>query len=171
VHGESFLTFGSRVSHAVGTRWIASLMRSAGHSHAALLLIGAALLAVLAVVALNTLSQPSLPPSVNAIEIGEPREEMSSRTNENPGQKPDPGQNTDPGRGSAPGSDADPDRDADSSAPTRPEPTDDGSGEGSIPPVVPRSSPPRSGNPSVPAPAPAPSPPADAENGDDAGED
>jgi hypothetical protein len=54
-------------------------MRSAVHSHAALLLAGTALVAILAAVALNALFQPSLPPSVNAIEIGEPRDDMDRR--------------------------------------------------------------------------------------------
>jgi hypothetical protein len=134
-------------------------MRSAGHSHAALLLIGAALLAVLAVVALNTLSQPSLPPAVNAIEIGEPREEMSSRTKANPARDTDPEPRVDR------------DRDAETGTATEPEPAGEASGERSIPPIEAGDTSPRPSDPSGSEPAPAPAPPAEPENGDDAGED
>jgi hypothetical protein len=67
-----------------------AVMRTARHSSAALLLVGTAIAAILAAFALNSLFQPSLPPSVNSIEIGEPGDDPGGAAGPEPAPEPEP---------------------------------------------------------------------------------
>jgi hypothetical protein len=77
-----------------------AVMRTARHSNAALLLVGTAIAAILAAFALNSLFQPSLPPSVNSIEIGEPGDDPGDAAGPTPApeQEPSAGQEQAPRR-------------------------------------------------------------------------